>query len=81
MTVERFLPGEKAFNSHKIFEDSLAFSVLKGLKLNAEKTTIFDGNDGKELKFTKVFGAAAALSRIIRKRTKSNRDSILSSYV
>ena len=71
------IAGEKAFNSHKIFEDSLAFSVLKGLKLNAEKTTIFDGNDGKELKFTKVFGAAAALSGIIRKRTKSNRVGIV----
>ena len=55
----------------------MAFSLLKGLKLNAEKTTIFDGNDGKELKFTKVFGAAAALSRIIRKRTKSNRVGIV----
>ena len=71
------IAGEKAFNSHKIFEDSLAFSLLKGLKLNAKKTTIFDGNDGKELKFTKVFGAAAALSRIIRKRTKSNRVGIV----
>ena len=34
------IAGEKAFNSHKIFEDSLAFSLLKGLKLNAEKTDI-----------------------------------------
>ena len=35
-----------------------------------QKKLIFDGNDGKELKFTKVFGAAAALSRIIRKEDK-----------
>ena len=71
------IAGEKAFSSHTVFEDSLVFSILKGLKLHANNTSIFDGNDGSELKFTKVFGAGAALSKIINKATNSNRVGIV----
>ena len=71
------IAGEKAFSSHTVFEDSLVFSILKGLKLHANNTSIFDGNDGSELKFTKVFGAGAALSKIINKSTNSNRVGIV----
>ena len=69
--------GEKAFSNHGIFNDSLAYSIIKGLKIYGAKTTIFDGNDGTELVFTKVFAAAAALSRIIREETKKNRVGIV----
>lgn len=71
------IAGEKAFSSHTAFENSLVFSILKGLKLHAKSTSIFDGNDGSELKFTKVFGAGAALSKIINKATNSNRVGIV----
>ena len=71
------IAGEKAFSSHTVFEGSLVFSILKGLKLHANNTSIFDGNDGSELKFTKVFGAGAALSKIINKATNSNRVGIV----
>ena len=69
--------GEKAFSNHGIFNDSLPYSIIKGLKIYGAKTAIFDGNDGTELVFTKVFAAAAALSRIIREETKKNRVGIV----
>jgi acyl-[acyl-carrier-protein]-phospholipid O-acyltransferase/long-chain-fatty-acid--[acyl-carrier-protein] ligase len=69
--------GEEAFSSHEIFDDSLPYSIIKGLKRYGSKTTIFDGNDGTELVFTKVFAAAAALSRIIKKETQKNRVGIV----
>ena len=69
--------GEEAFSSHEIFDDSLPYSIIKGLKNYGSKTTIFDGNDGTELVFTKVFAAAAALSRIIKKETQKNRVGIV----
>lgn len=69
--------GEEAFSSHDIFNDSLPYSIIKGLKNYGSKTTIFDGNDGTELVFTKVFAAAAALSRIIKKETQKNRVGIV----
>ncbi|MEE2967585.1 MAG: AMP-binding protein [Verrucomicrobiota bacterium] len=69
--------GEKAFSNHGIFNDSLPYSIIKGLKSYGSKTAIFDGNDGTELVFTKVFAAAAALSRIIREETKKNRVGIV----
>ena len=69
--------GEEAFSSHGIFNDSLPYSIIKGLKNYGSKTTIFDGNDDTELVFTKVFAAAAALSRIIKKETQKNRVGIV----
>ena len=69
--------GEEAFSNHGIFKDSLPYSIIKGLKSYGSKTTIFDGNDGTEFVFTKVFAAAAALSRIIRKETQKNRVGIV----
>jgi acyl-[acyl-carrier-protein]-phospholipid O-acyltransferase / long-chain-fatty-acid--[acyl-carrier-protein] ligase len=69
--------GEKAFSSHSIFNDSLPYSIIKGLKNYGSKTTIFDGNDGTELVFTKVFAAAAALSRVIKKETQKKRVGIV----
>ena len=69
--------GEKAFSNHSIFNDSLAYSIIVGLKNYGSKTTVFDGNDGTELVFTKVFAAAAALSRIIKKETQKDRVGIV----
>ena len=82
LTVSRYQEslleaGEKAFSNHGIFNDSLPYSIIKGLKSYGSKTAIFDGNDGTELVFTKVFAAAAALSRIIREETKKNRVGIV----
>ena len=69
--------GEKAFSNHSIFNDSLAYSIIVGLKNYGSRTTVFDGNDGTELVFTKVFAAAAALSRIIKKETQKDRVGIV----
>jgi acyl-[acyl-carrier-protein]-phospholipid O-acyltransferase/long-chain-fatty-acid--[acyl-carrier-protein] ligase len=82
LTVSRYQEslleaGEKAFSNHGIFNDSLPYSIIKGLKSYGSTTTVFDGNDGTELVFTKVFAAAAALSRIIRKETQKNRVGIV----
>jgi len=69
--------GEHAFSNHQIFEDSLVFSILRGLKLKGNKTSIYDGNDGSETRFTKIFGAAAAFSKIIRQSTDKKRVGIV----
>ena len=69
--------GERAFSSHQIFENSLVFSILRGLKLKGNTTSIFDGNDGSETKFTKIFGASAAFSKIISQSTQKKRVGIV----
>lgn len=67
------IASEAAFSKHPLFDQSLAYALIKGLKKHGGSTTIYDGNDDSELGFDKLFGAAAALSRVIRKETDRER--------
>ncbi len=69
--------SERAFSQRSILKASLAFTLLRGLKQHGTTARVIDGVDGKELGFDKVFAAAAALSKHIRKSTSKKRVGIL----
>ncbi len=67
------IAAEAAFARHPLFDQHLAYALIKGLKRHGGTTTVYDGNDGSELRFDKLFAAAAALSGVIRKETDRDR--------
>ena len=69
--------AERAYSNRSILKSSLAFTLLRGLKTHAATAKVIDGVDGQELGFDKVFAAAAALSKHIRKSTEKKRVGIL----
>ncbi len=69
--------SERAFSQRPILKSSLAFTLLRGLKQHATTARVIDGVDGQELGFDKVFAAAAAFSKSIRKSTAKKRVGIL----
>ncbi|MCP4849923.1 MAG: AMP-binding protein [Verrucomicrobiaceae bacterium] len=71
---ELLIAAERAFNNHAILEGNLTRSIILGLKESGSNTMVHDGNDSSSLRFDKLFAAAAALSRLICR--KSNRKRI-----
>jgi acyl-[acyl-carrier-protein]-phospholipid O-acyltransferase/long-chain-fatty-acid--[acyl-carrier-protein] ligase len=69
--------SEEAFSQRNILKTSLAFALLRGLKKHATSARVIDGVDGEELGFDKIFAAAAAFSKQLRKVTGKKRVGIL----
>ncbi len=74
---ELLIAAERAFNNHSALTGNLACSIIRGLKESGTRTMVFDGNDTSTLRFDKLFAAAAALSRLIRKKTTRRRVGIV----
>ncbi|MFP6875119.1 MAG: AMP-binding protein [Verrucomicrobiales bacterium] len=74
---ELLIAAERAFNNHSVLTGHLARSIIRGLKESGKNTTVYDGNDTSTLRFDKLFAAAAALSRLIRKKTTRKRVGIV----
>ncbi|MFK5921515.1 MAG: AMP-binding protein [Verrucomicrobiota bacterium] len=69
--------AERVFSQRPILKSSLAYSLLRGLKMHASTARVIDGVDGQELGFDKLFAASAALSKKIRQCTSKKRVGIL----
>ncbi|NOY00681.1 MAG: AMP-binding protein, partial [Verrucomicrobia bacterium] len=69
--------SEQSFSQRPILKSSLAFALLQGLKKHGSSVQVIDGVDGQELGFDKIFAAAAAFSKHIRKVTDKKRVGIL----
>ncbi len=68
--------SEKAFSSRAFLNDSLAEHLLRGLKKHG-RTLVHDGTDDSSLTYSKLLGAAIALSREIRAATDKKRVGII----
>lgn len=71
------IAGEAAFDNHPVLQQHLAYCIIKGLKRHGSNTSLHDGNDESDLRFDKLFAAAAALSKVIRKQTERKRVGIV----
>lgn len=67
----------EAYNTRPIFNTHLGRLIVAGLKLHGGTTSIIDGLDGSETKYSHIFAAAAALSGHIKKQTKESRVGIV----
>jgi acyl-[acyl-carrier-protein]-phospholipid O-acyltransferase/long-chain-fatty-acid--[acyl-carrier-protein] ligase len=68
---------EVSFSARSFLNDSLAVTILKGLKKHGSTTTLFDGTDDSATTFDKLLGAAIAFSGEIKKQTNKKRVGIL----
>lgn len=55
----------------------LGYALVLGLKKHGSRQLLVDGKDGKELRFDRIFTAAAALSKVIRKETQKPRIGVI----
>lgn len=69
--------SERAFSVTPGLDLSLGYAMILGFKKNGSKCRVVDGKDEKSLSFSKVFAAAIALSRVIRKETQKRRIGIV----
>ena len=68
--------SEKTFSSRSFLNDSLTEHLLRGLKKHG-RTLVHDGTDDSSLTYSKLLGAAIALSREIRAATDKKRVGII----
>ncbi|MFP6878174.1 MAG: AMP-binding protein [Roseibacillus sp.] len=68
--------AEAAFSSRRFLRGSLTEHVLAGLKKHGS-TTIHDGTDDSSLAYSKLLGAAIALSKTIKAATTKQRVGII----
>jgi len=71
------IAAARAFNNHSILEGNLTCSIIRALKEHGSNTMVHDGNDSSSLRFDKLFAAAAALSRLISRKTSRKRVGIV----
>jgi len=69
--------SERAFSNRSFLNSSLAVAVLAGLKKHGSTCKLHDGSDDSVLGFDRLLGAAAALSKEIRKLTNKRRVGII----
>lgn len=69
--------SERAFSNRPFLAGSLAVAVLAGLKKHGSTCKLHDGSDDSVLGFDRLLGAAAALSKEIRKLTNKRRVGII----
>lgn len=69
--------SERAFSSRDFLNGSLAEALLAGLKKWGGSSTLFDGSDDSTLPYSKLMGAAIALSREIKASTNNPRVGII----
>src|SRR5215469_17090441 len=69
--------GEFCFSRRPSLDRHLGEECVRGLKRRRFSTAVIDGNDHSELSRAKLLGAAAALSRYLRKQFSDNRIAIV----
>ena len=67
----------EAFSGRSLFNDSLALTLLAGLKKHATKNRIFDGADDSELPYGTVLAAALAFAQVLKQETDQARVAIV----
>lgn len=69
--------GEFCYSSRPLLNQHLAEACVRGLKRRRFSTAVIDGLDHTELSRAKLLGAAAALSRFLRKEYSDRRIAIV----
>jgi acyl-[acyl-carrier-protein]-phospholipid O-acyltransferase / long-chain-fatty-acid--[acyl-carrier-protein] ligase len=69
--------GELCYSRRSSLDRHLAEECVRGLKRRRFSTAVIDGIDNSELSRAKLLGAAAALSRFLRKEFPDNRIAIV----
>ena len=69
--------GESCFGRRRVLHQSLGVTVLRGLARHPFRTAVIDGLDGSTLSRSKLLGAAAALSRYLRRHCAERRIGIV----
>jgi len=69
--------GEFCYSRRPPLDQHLAEACVRGLKRNRFRTAVIDGMDHSELSRAKLLGAAAALSRFLRKEFSDPRIAIV----
>src|SRR2546421_1566190 len=69
--------GESCYSRRPALDRHLAEQCLRGLKRSRFSTAVIDGTDHSKLSRAKLLGAAAALSRILRKEFPDERIAIV----
>src|SRR5205085_6789877 len=69
--------GESCFSRRPSLDRHLAEECVRGLKRRRFSTAVIDGTDHSELSRAKLLGAAAALSRFLRKEFRDERIAIV----
>src|SRR5213594_700420 len=77
MREELLKLGEVCFNRRPSLDRHLAEECVRGLKRRPFATAVIDGTDHTELSRSKLLGAAAALSRYLRKEFSDERIAIV----
>src|SRR5881275_1938424 len=77
MREELLKLGEFCFSRRPSLERHLAEECIRGLKRRPFTTAVIDGNDHSQLSRAKLLGAAAALSRYLRKEFSDKRIAIV----
>jgi acyl-[acyl-carrier-protein]-phospholipid O-acyltransferase/long-chain-fatty-acid--[acyl-carrier-protein] ligase len=69
--------GERCFSRRRALRLSLGVTALRGLARHPFRTAVIDGTDGSSLSRSKLLGAAAALSRHLRRVCPERRVAIV----
>jgi acyl-[acyl-carrier-protein]-phospholipid O-acyltransferase/long-chain-fatty-acid--[acyl-carrier-protein] ligase len=69
--------GERCFSRRPALRASLGASAVRGLARHPFQTAVIDGMDGSSLSRSKLLGAAAALSRYLRRECPEKRIGIV----
>src|SRR5437762_6243886 len=77
MREELLKLGEVCFSRRPSLDRHLAEECVRGLKRRPFRTAVIDGLDHSELSRAKLLGAAAALSRVLRKEFSDQRIAIV----
>jgi acyl-[acyl-carrier-protein]-phospholipid O-acyltransferase / long-chain-fatty-acid--[acyl-carrier-protein] ligase len=77
MREELLKLGELCFSRRPALDRHLAEECVRGLKRRLFRTAVIDGMDHSKLSRTKLLGAAAALSRYLRKEFSDERIAIV----
>jgi len=70
------LASSRAYKIRPFLNESLAYNLLKGLKLNS-KNTIFDGTNDQKKSYDLILGVALALASYIKEQTQKKRVAII----
>jgi len=69
--------GERCFGRRPALKTSLGVAAVRGLARHPFRTAVIDGLDGSSLSRSKLLGAAAALSRYLRRKFPEKRIAIV----
>jgi acyl-[acyl-carrier-protein]-phospholipid O-acyltransferase / long-chain-fatty-acid--[acyl-carrier-protein] ligase len=69
--------AEQVFSAQPFLNMHLGYALMLGLKKHGTRNVFIDGRDDSSLRFDKIFAAALALSKFIKKETTEKRVGIV----